>query len=151
MLTMHRRMTGNLLLLSPGWEIDAGTRESDPGVWNTRGPVFKRVEGAGEQAGIREHVPAQPWYCRVCLNFTDGRRLLFNDLRKFGRLELWPREQETEALAGLGPEPLGNEFTAARLQEVLAGRKRAIKQVLLEQEVVAGLGNIYADESLFYA
>ncbi|MDQ2905810.1 MAG: bifunctional DNA-formamidopyrimidine glycosylase/DNA-(apurinic or apyrimidinic site) lyase [Ktedonobacteraceae bacterium] len=150
-LTMHRRMTGNLLLLPPGWEIDTSARESDPGAWSTRGPVFKHAESAGEREEVMEHVPAQPWYCRVCLNFTDGRRLLFNDLRKFGRLELWPREQEAEALAGLGPEPLGSEFTATRLQEILAGRKRAIKQVLLEQEVVAGLGNIYADESLFYA
>src|SRR5205807_3645005 len=54
-------------------------------------------------------------------------------------------------LQKLGLEPLSDEFTVERLREVLSGRKSAIKQVLLAQEVVAGLGNIYADEALYYA
>jgi len=56
-----------------------------------------------------------------------------------------------EALDGLGPEPLSDEFTVEGLAQALAGRKGAIKQVLLAQEIIAGLGNIYADEALFYA
>jgi formamidopyrimidine-DNA glycosylase len=90
-------------------------------------------------------------YCRACFRFTDGRYLLFTDPRKFGRIELWPCELEQEALAGLGLEPLDDEFTVGRLVEALAGRKSTIKQVLLDQKVIAGLGNIYADEALFYA
>ncbi len=116
-VTIHRRMTGNLLLLPPGDEID---------------PVHLR-------------------YCRVCFTMVDGRRLLYTDPRKFGRIELWPREREEEALAGLGVEPLGDEFTVEGLERSLAGRKGAIKQVLLDQTVIAGLGNIYADEALYYA
>lgn len=90
-------------------------------------------------------------YCRVCFNLVDGRRLLYTDPRKFGRIELWPREREAEALAGLGVEPLGDEFTVEWLARSLAGRKSVIKQVLLDQTIIAGLGNIYADEALYYA
>ncbi len=141
-LTIHRRMTGNLLLLPPGWEIDTSLKETDPAAWNTKGPTFRNRTISDQDYVL---------YCRVCFNLMDGRRLLFNDQRKFGRIELWPREQEVEALEGLGIEPLSDEFTVERLQEALAGRKAPIKQVLLAQEVIAGLGNIYADEALFYA
>src|SRR2546421_766775 len=152
-LTIHRRMTGNLLLLPPGWEIDTSLREIDPVAWNTRGPAIQPV-GAPFMApsdlkGRNEWRPYE--YCRACFNLADGRRLLFTDPRKFGRIELWPREREAEALEGLGPEPLSDEFTVDGLIQSLAGRRGAIKQVLLSQDVIAGLGNIYADEALFYA
>ncbi len=147
-VTIHRRMTGNLLLLPPGWEIDTCLRESDPAAWNTRGPSFYRVSEYGDADEVD---PVHLRYCRVCFNLADGRRLLYTDPRKFGRIELWVRERETEALAGLGMEPLGDEFTVERLVGSLAGRKGVIKQVLLDQTVIAGLGNIYADEALFYA
>src|SRR5260370_40365377 len=77
--------------------------------------------------------------------------MIYTDPRKFGRIELWPRELEGEALKGLGPEPLDEEFTVEQLMKALAARKSTIKQALLTQEVIAGLGNIYADEALFYA
>jgi formamidopyrimidine-DNA glycosylase len=147
-VTIHRRMTGNLLLLPPGWKIDTGLRERDTAAWNTRGPSFYRVSEYGDADEVD---PVHLRYCRVCFNLGDGRRLLYTDPRKFGRIELWARERETEALAGLGMEPLGDEFTVERLVGSLAGRKSAIKQVLLDQAVIAGLGNIYADEALFYA
>jgi formamidopyrimidine-DNA glycosylase len=143
-LTIHRRMTGNLLLLPPGWEIDTGLRERDAAAWNTRGPVF-------QVRGSEEIDPVDLRYCRVCFNLVDGRRLLYTDPRKFGRIELWPRAREAEALAGLGVEPLGDEFTVEGLARSLGGRKGAIKQVLLDQKIIAGLGNIYADEALYYA
>jgi formamidopyrimidine-DNA glycosylase len=146
-LTIHRRMTGNLLILPPGWEIDTSLRQADPMAWGTKGPFFKKIEA--DQAPTFDITLLS--YCRVCFYLTDGRFLLFTDPRKFGRIELWPRALETKALAGLGPEPLGTEFTVERLMEALAERKSAIKQVLLAQEVVAGIGNIYADEALFYA
>ena len=146
-LTIHRRMTGNLLILPPGWEIDTSLRQADPMVWGTKGPFFKKIET--DQAPTFDITLLS--YCRVCFYLTDGRFLLFTDPRKFGRIELWPRALEMKALAGLGPEPLGTEFTVERLMEALAERKSAIKQVLLAQEVVAGIGNIYADEALFYA
>jgi formamidopyrimidine-DNA glycosylase len=159
LLTIHRRMTGNLLILPAGWKLNCALREQDPLAWQRLGPTFERLdyrcrcsersaEGAWDTLCLLHD---QPFYCRVCFNLADGRRLLFNDLRKFGRLALWPQEQEETALAGLGLEPLAPEFTAVRLQQALQGRKRALKQVLLAQEVIAGLGNIYVDEALFEA
>jgi formamidopyrimidine-DNA glycosylase len=162
LLTIHRRMTGNLLLLPPGWELDTSLQHSDPIAWNIKGPSFI-APGGGEKesehsAEPSEHVSmlsrtynSELLYCRVCFNLTDSRRLLFTDPRKFGRIELWPRKRELEALEGLGPEPLSEEFTAEQLAQALVGRKAAIKPLLLSQEVIAGLGNIYADEALFYA
>jgi formamidopyrimidine-DNA glycosylase len=155
LLTIHRRMTGNLLILSSGWRLDCRLREQEPAAWKKLGPRFERSDYSCCCAEQNQETPcllhAQPFYCRVCFDLGDGRRLLFNDLRKFGRIELWPRAQEQEALAGLGVEPLSEQFTAERLTELLRGRRRAIKQVLLEQEVIAGLGNIYADEALHRA
>jgi formamidopyrimidine-DNA glycosylase len=144
-LSIHRRMSGNLLLLPPGWRIDTSLRETDSVAWQTRGPTFLPPTSA-DVAYSRETS-----HCRVCFDLADGRRLLYTDPRKFGRMELWPRASEAEALKGLGPEPLEDEFTAEHFAEELAKRKTAIKQVLLDQSVVAGVGNIYADEALFYA
>ncbi len=167
-LSIHRRMTGNLLLLPPGREIDTGLRETDPVAWNIRGPSFcwdsihltqspdavqlaNKVQPSNvyDEASLSMYATKSS-YCRVCFNLADGRRLLYTDPRKFGRIELWSHEQEEAAFKGLGPEPLSDQFTPARLMEALSGRKSTIKQVLLAQEVVAGLGNIYADEALYY-
>jgi formamidopyrimidine-DNA glycosylase len=149
-LTIHRRMTGNLLLLPPGWEIDTSLKTLDPVAWNIKGPLIHKCSTEDAESTINGN-PSDLLYCRVCFNLADGRRLLFTDPRKFGRIALWPREREQEALKGLGPEPLSDDFTAGILANGLAGRKGAIKQVLLNQEVIAGLGNIYADEALYSA
>jgi formamidopyrimidine-DNA glycosylase len=145
LLSIHRRMTGNFLLLPAGWQIDLSLRESDPVAWATKGPTYHYASAGGN---VLSH---EMKYCRVSFEFTDGRCLLFTDPRKFGRIELWPREQEQWALKGLGPEPLGEDFSPAYFAATLSGRRSGIKQVLLDQTVVAGVGNIYADEALFYA
>src|SRR5579875_788665 len=153
-LSIHRRMTGNLLLLPPGWEVDTSLRETERAAWDIKGPTFRELTPARlEQAGwaAQPRTESETAYCRVCFNLEDGRRLLFTDPRKFGRIELWPRSQEEEALQGLGPEPLSEDFTVERLAQALARRKTAVKTTLLSQEVVAGLGNIYADEALYDA
>ena len=90
-------------------------------------------------------------YIRVSFTLEDGRRLLYSDPRKFGRLTLATAHELDSMFAGLGPEPLALEFTPAMLAGRLAVTQRAIKAVLLDQSIVAGLGNIYADESLFRA
>jgi formamidopyrimidine-DNA glycosylase len=90
-------------------------------------------------------------YARVVFLLDDGRRLVFTDPRKFGRIALYPQSELAGALAGLGLEPLGAEFTPEALAALLAGRARQMKPLLLDQTVIAGIGNIYADESLFRA
>ena len=91
---------------------------------------------------------------RVVLDFTDGSTLFFNDQRKFGWMRLLPTLEvpEIDFLKTVGPEPLEDDFTADKFIERLQTRKNSpIKAVLLDQKVLAGVGNIYADESLWMA
>ena len=82
---------------------------------------------------------------------TDtGRRLALNDPRRFGSVDLIPTEilEQAEPFAGMGPEPLGDAFDGRYLLRVLRGRKAPIKPLLLDQRLVAGLGNIYVCDAL---
>ena len=89
---------------------------------------------------------------RAVLELDDGTRIVYRDLRRFGTwLLLDPEEAEAHLEIRLGPEPLGRGFTAAYLAKRLAGRKAPVKAAILDQRTVAGLGNIYADESLWHA
>jgi formamidopyrimidine-DNA glycosylase len=87
------------------------------------------------------------------LETTDGVRVGFVDPRRFGCVDLVPTEKEDEhrLLAGLGPEPLEPGWTPAVLHAALRGRRAPLKAALLDQKVVAGLGNIYVSEALFRA
>lgn len=82
---------------------------------------------------------------------TDLLWLIFVDPRRFGRVwQLWDSETDLpQGLANLGPEPLDDQFSSDLLAERLIGRQANIKSLLLDQTILAGLGNIYADESLF--
>ena len=77
--------------------------------------------------------------------------LHFQDVRRFGRLWAFPPAREAEFFSGMGPEPFGDEFTAAYLRRELEGRRAPLKSFLLDQRRIAGVGNIYADEALFRA
>ncbi len=91
---------------------------------------------------------------RVTLTFDDGSRLFFNDQRKFGwvRLISTPEVMNLDFFKKVGPEPLSADFTWQVLRERMLRRKNSnIKAVLLDQTVLAGVGNIYADESLWGA
>ena len=85
------------------------------------------------------------------LYLADGRRLVYRDPRRFGILDFVAPGAVSPDLADLGPEPLGNDFTPEHLRQVLAARRQAIKAVLLDQTVVSGVGNIYAQEACFRA
>ncbi|MDP6350598.1 MAG: bifunctional DNA-formamidopyrimidine glycosylase/DNA-(apurinic or apyrimidinic site) lyase [Alphaproteobacteria bacterium] len=101
--------------------------------------------GAGDAGnGAHDH---------VIFDTDDGARLVFNDPRRFGLMALC-REQDLadhRLIRNLGPEPLGNRFNGPVLSAALAGRRAPIKALLLDQGIVAGLGNIYVCESLFRA
>ena len=91
---------------------------------------------------------------RVTIEFTDGSRLYFNDQRKFGwmRLVPTPEVENIDFFKKVGPEPLSDDFTTEQFIGRLQRRKKSsIKAVLLDQTVIAGIGNIYADESLWGA
>ena len=86
---------------------------------------------------------------RMALVLDDGREIRFIDTRKFGRWTL--TGDVSEKLDGLGPEPLAREFKAYHLKSILGARRRMLKPLLLDQRVIAGLGNIYVDEALWDA
>ena len=106
-------------------------------------------------------------YARVVFHLADGRELRYRDVRKFGRIGLWEggglraRTRRTregrapyrvgEVFARHGPEPLAPSFTAERLAERLRRRTGRLKSLLLDQSLIAGVGNIYADEALWRA
>ena len=89
----------------------------------------------------------------VVFHMSNGATVTFNDPRRFGSMKLVARAKldQEPLLRGLGPEPLGNEFDAAMLAKACAGKKTSLKAALLDQRVVAGLGNIYVCEALFRA
>jgi len=90
-----------------------------------------------------------PDYERVAFELDDGRRFSFLDVRKFGRLVHAARAEDV--VGALGPEPLGEQCSAAWFARALRERARRVKPLLLDQSFVAGLGNIYVDESLHAA
>jgi len=98
---------------------------------------------------VEEETCLDARHLRALFLLDDGRRLSFVDQRKFGRLHL--TDNPDQVLGGLGPEPLSDEFTAERLSEMLKQRRGRIKPLLLNQRFLAGLGNIYTDETLWQA
>ena len=107
------------------------------------------------------HIPGRFHHARnedrahdhVIFHMSSGTAIVFNDPRRFGYMKIVAREriEEEPLMKGLGPEPLGNEFDADMLARACANRKTSLKAALLDQRVVAGLGNIYVCEALFRA
>ena len=92
-------------------------------------------------------------HTHIVFGLSDGRELRFSDTRRFGRFWLLGRE-EADTYSGigkLGPEPFAKELTAGYLKDRLGRRKKAVKECLLDQSMIAGIGNIYSDEILFAA
>lgn len=97
--------------------------------------------------------PLDPLHTHVVFETEGGARIEYNDPRRFGYMDLVTSDAlETHPFfKGLGPEPLGNAFNAAHLKNAFEGRKQNVKATLLDQRIVAGLGNIYVCEALHRA
>ncbi|WP_240374637.1 DNA-formamidopyrimidine glycosylase [Bacillus piscicola] len=109
-----------------------------------------RMEGKYELGGTK----APDKHTHVRFFFSDGTELRYKDVRKFGTMHLFPKGEEKRSLPlmQLGPEPADNQtFSKEYLERTFKKTTRTIKAVLLDQRVIAGLGNIYVDESLFKA
>lgn len=125
-------------------------------VWITHLGMTGRwsIIGAKRQPGDFYYAePPDPTHTHVVVDIEDGARLEFNDPRRFGYMDLIA-ESELEAhpwFKGLGPEPLSNDFHEGHLKKAFAGKKTSVKAALLDQRVVAGLGNIYVVEALHRA
>jgi formamidopyrimidine-DNA glycosylase len=113
-----------------------------------------RMLVSGAMLGDFHHPhPAAAKHDHVVLDMEGGSRITFNDARRFGAMDLMPTGAEDRhwLLSGLGPEPLGNGFDEDYLVARLSGRNTPVKAALLDQRVVAGLGNIYVCEALHRA
>lgn len=110
------------------------------------------ISGAQLGSFYHDH-PAPQKHDHVVLHMEGGARITFNDARRFGAMDLMPTDQASDhmLLKDLGPEPFGNDFNEPYLAARLTGRKTPIKAALLDQRIVAGLGNIYVAETLYRA
>lgn len=86
-------------------------------------------------------------YTRVIVSFTDGSRLFFNDLRKFGWMRVFKKSQIGEVIGKIGPDPL--ETNSSNFYKILESSRKPVKLLLMDQTKLAGVGNIYANEALF--
>jgi len=129
-LVIHLKMTGQMVFVSPETRFGAGHPNDS----------------------LIHQLPDKS--TRVTLEFTDGSQLFFNDQRKFGWMRLMPTVEvpNIDFMQKVGPEPLEIDFTSEVLYQRLQRRKNTnIKAAILDQTVLAGVGNIYADESLWGA
>jgi formamidopyrimidine-DNA glycosylase len=116
--------------------------------------LISPAEGGRAAPGVFHHAhPAPEKHDHVVLDMEDGTRITFNDARRFGAMDLVATDacDSHRMLADLGPEPMGNAFSEGYLVDRLKGRQMPVKAALLDQKVVAGLGNIYVCETLFRA
>lgn len=129
-LVSHLGMTGRFTVLQ------ADGRVSEPGAFYHNVGAFKESP--------HDH---------VLLILENGTRIIYNDPRRFGFMDVveTAKRDEHKMFRGMGVEPLGNGFHAQHLAEKLAGKSAPLKAALLDQRVVAGLGNIYVSEALFRA
>jgi formamidopyrimidine-DNA glycosylase len=114
---------------------------------------FRVIKDEQEKAPGQFHHPRAEdrAHDHVMFQMSSGAAVIFNDPRRFGYMKIIARQalEDEPLLSGLGPEPLGNEFDAAMLAHSCANKKTSLKAALLDQRVVAGLGNIYVCEALF--
>jgi formamidopyrimidine-DNA glycosylase len=112
------------------------------------------TDGAGKVAGRFYHPRSElRAHDHVVFHLSSGATVIFNDPRRFGLMDLIPRAElaTSKHFKGLGVEPLGNELSGETLALLLAGRKAPLKAALMDQRLIAGLGNIYVCESLWRA
>ena len=146
-LIMHLGMSGRFTI-EPLGEEGAGAA----GVGRARPGVFAHAQkGDPKHDHVVFHM--KPPRSQARSSGRGGARIAYNDPRRFGFMDLVPTAglEDCRHFRGMGPEPLGNGFHADSLNERLAGRRSPIKAALLDQRVVAGLGNIYVCEALFRA
>ncbi|HBA36932.1 TPA: bifunctional DNA-formamidopyrimidine glycosylase/DNA-(apurinic or apyrimidinic site) lyase [Candidatus Falkowbacteria bacterium] len=135
-LLIHLKMTGQLIYVDK--------KDSLAGGHSLSAQAKSLAEAVGGTLPNR--------HTRAIIGFSQGARLFFNDLRRFGYLKLVGAAELAKILQNnYGPEPLTAAFSLTAFQSALTGRKTKIKALLLNQKIIAGLGNIYADETLWLA
>jgi formamidopyrimidine-DNA glycosylase len=133
----------------PGQKIKSVARRGKYIVFHlSRDVMLIHLKMSGDLQVVNGNAPRDK-HAHTVFHFRSGHSLRFSDARKFGKVFVVERVEEVTG--ALGPEPLERGFTAKRLGAMLAGKRRALKLLLLDQTFVAGIGNIYADEALHRA
>jgi formamidopyrimidine-DNA glycosylase len=146
-LLIHLKMTGQLVFEDKE-ELIAGGHPTIKNSPLKRGVAVPRGRGVLLQE-IGGKLPNK--HTRFILTFAGDRKLFFNDMRRFGYVKLVEKNELAEIKEKYGIEPLQINFTLAALKKVFAGRKVPVKSILLDQQKISGIGNIYASEILFAA
>lgn len=128
-LLIHFKMSGHVIVTSAEREIKNGT-------WLKRDGDF---------------ADPQNQFVRIQFFLDDGNQIAFSDLRRFGYIKLVTKEELNKFLGEYGPEPLEKGFKIDILANILKSKKGPVKKILMDQKLIAGIGNIYADEILFEA
>lgn len=128
-LLIHQKLTGHLLV--GRWKFEGGKWIAPPG------PLSEKINT----------------YLHLMFTLDSGLMIGLSDLRKFAFLELWDSQElaRSQRLKEIGPEPLDKNFTFKKFKEILQSAQGRIKQVLMNQKIIAGIGNIYSDEILWQA
>ena len=128
-LLIHLGMTGRFTIIGPSGPARGLDR-------------YYSEASAGDGDGAHDH---------VVFSLDDGTRIIYTDPRRFGVMDLFSETGGHKLLKGIGVEPLGNELNAAFLAEAFRGKQAPLKAALLDQRIIAGLGNIYVCEVLHRA
>jgi len=133
-LLVHQKMTGHLLV--GNWKLENGVPF---GSWK---PV-----GKGPLSNPYNR------FLHLMFFFDDGKMMAFSDARKFAKVELWKTNDllNSKEFKNIGPEPLDKGFTFEKFKAIFKGKKGRVKQVIINPEVIAGIGNIYSSEALWQA
>jgi len=128
-LLIHQKISGHLLFGK--WEKSGKGWQAFPG------PLSDRVNS----------------FIHMVFVFDNGKMMALSDPRKFAKTELWNTDEflKSDFMQKIGPKPLDESFTFDKFKKILLSKKGKIKQVLMDQNVIAGIGNIYSDEILFQA
>jgi formamidopyrimidine-DNA glycosylase len=127
-LLIHQKLTGHLLL---------GNWQKENKGWKPQRP------GPLEDPMNR--------FLHLIFWLDNGEQLALSDLRKFAKVELLDKKELQKKLSSLGPEPLAKDFTLEKFKDCLRNKKGKVKQILMDQQAIAGIGNIYSDEILWQA
>jgi formamidopyrimidine-DNA glycosylase len=137
-LSVERRAKWLVFALGPA------SRRGEPAVLAIQVKMTGQLDVVSPRAPRDKHV-------HVTFSLDDGRELRLRDTRKFGRLAVYAPVDAERVLGTLGPEPLGEELTLPEFRRMLRTRRARLKTLLMNQEFLAGVGNIYADEALWRA
>jgi len=129
-LLVHQKMTGHLMV----------------GEWKKVNNKWQSIE----KGPLEEKINT---FLHVIFFLDNGEMIALSDVRKFAKIELWKTKEllDSKEFNKLGPEPLEKNFTFKKFKEVIEGKKGKVKQVLMNPEIIAGIGNIYSNEALWWA